>query len=196
MRVAGGAAPQGYPWWRAGLKSGWSRFRIAYQRARPARLRRTPPCPELSWWHSRTVERLPDLGTRMDGRTGASLVESGCAGCGEQVRVRLDIRTAEGPNWDQGAITYADADIAVWECPVCGLVNLMRSTSDPRRADGGDRPSRPGTHETLQAGRTRSQSLTHGRPGRRRSGSGQGVTRLPVARITQGKVERSGRRVS
>jgi hypothetical protein len=74
---------------------------------------------------------MPDMGTRMDERTslrrggaaGAALVESACAGCGGDVRVRLDSRTAEGPNGRLGAITYADADIAVWECPGCGFVN-------------------------------------------------------------------------
>jgi pyruvate/2-oxoacid:ferredoxin oxidoreductase beta subunit len=68
---------------------------------------------------------MPDLGTRMDERTRLrpSLVESACAGCGEGVQLRLDTRTAEGANGSAAAITYADADIAVWECPLCGSAN-------------------------------------------------------------------------
>ncbi|HET7196211.1 MAG TPA: hypothetical protein VFI99_14600 [Nocardioides sp.] len=39
------------------------------------------------------------------------------------MRIRLSTRTAEGPDGTLGAITYADADIAVWDCPACGFTN-------------------------------------------------------------------------
>jgi hypothetical protein len=55
--------------------------------------------------------------------TRTELRESACAGCGGQVRVRLRSRTIEGPRGDSGPITYADADIAVWDCPACGYAN-------------------------------------------------------------------------
>jgi hypothetical protein len=53
----------------------------------------------------------------------AAGVESACAGCGAGVRLRLSSRTTEGPDGRLGAITYADADIAVWDCPACGFTN-------------------------------------------------------------------------
>ena len=56
-------------------------------------------------------------------RLGAALVQSACAACGGDVRVRLTSRTTEGPGGSIGAITYADADIAVWDCPACGYTN-------------------------------------------------------------------------
>jgi hypothetical protein len=49
--------------------------------------------------------------------------ESTCAGCGGEVRVRLGSRTIEGPRGSLGPLTYADADIAVWDCPTCGYAN-------------------------------------------------------------------------
>ena len=55
--------------------------------------------------------------------TGASSVESACAACGGDVKVRLSSRTTEGPGGRQGTITYADTDIAVWDCPACGFAN-------------------------------------------------------------------------
>jgi hypothetical protein len=46
-----------------------------------------------------------------------------CAGCGAHVLVGLRSRTTRGPNGSMGAITYADTDIAVWDCPACGHPN-------------------------------------------------------------------------
>jgi predicted RNA-binding Zn-ribbon protein involved in translation (DUF1610 family) len=57
------------------------------------------------------------------GQSGATLVDSACAACGENVRLDLTSRTTEGPRGNVGAITYADADIAVWDCPACGFTN-------------------------------------------------------------------------
>jgi hypothetical protein len=37
--------------------------------------------------------------------------------------VRPKSRTVEGPRGSLGDITYADADIAVWDCPACGFAN-------------------------------------------------------------------------
>jgi hypothetical protein len=56
-------------------------------------------------------------------QTAASSVESACAGCGGDVKVRLGSRTTEGPAGSLGTITYADTDIAVWDCPACGFTN-------------------------------------------------------------------------
>ncbi|HET7196441.1 MAG TPA: hypothetical protein VFI99_15755 [Nocardioides sp.] len=39
------------------------------------------------------------------------------------MRIRLTSRTTGGPNGSVGALTYADADIAAWACPVCGSAN-------------------------------------------------------------------------
>jgi hypothetical protein len=39
------------------------------------------------------------------------------------VRLHLSSRITEGNGGNAGAITYADADIAVWDCPVCGFTN-------------------------------------------------------------------------
>jgi hypothetical protein len=49
--------------------------------------------------------------------------ESVCAGCGGDVRLQLNTRALEGPSGSLGGITYADADIAVWDCPACGFAN-------------------------------------------------------------------------
>jgi hypothetical protein len=54
---------------------------------------------------------------------GAAVFDSACAGCGGTVRLRLGSRTTEGPDGGVGVITYADADIAVWDCPACGFAN-------------------------------------------------------------------------
>jgi len=39
------------------------------------------------------------------------------------VRLHLTSRTTEGAHGNLGAITYSDADIAVWDCPACGFAN-------------------------------------------------------------------------
>jgi hypothetical protein len=57
------------------------------------------------------------------GQSRAAPVDSACAGCREDVRLNLTSRTTEGPGGNWGAITYADADIAVWDCPACGFTN-------------------------------------------------------------------------
>ena len=57
------------------------------------------------------------------GRPGAALVDSACAACGGNVRLHLTSRTTEGAHGNLGAITYSDADIAVWDCPACGFAN-------------------------------------------------------------------------
>jgi hypothetical protein len=60
---------------------------------------------------------------RGSGEAVVALVDSACAGCGGDVRVRLGSRTTEGPDGSLGAVTYADTDIAVWDCPACGFTN-------------------------------------------------------------------------
>lgn len=62
-----------------------------------------------------------DVGGR--GRSGAVPVDSACAGCGGNVRLHLPNRTTHGPQGSEGAISYADTDIAVWDCPTCGFAN-------------------------------------------------------------------------
>ena len=57
------------------------------------------------------------------GPSGAALVDSACAACGGDVRLHLTSRTTEGTRGNLGVITYADADIAVWDCPACGSAN-------------------------------------------------------------------------
>ncbi len=66
-----------------------------------------------------------DEGTdvRGGGRSGAALVESACAACGGNVGLHLTSRTTHGPLGSVGPITYADTDIAVWDCPACGFAN-------------------------------------------------------------------------
>ena len=53
----------------------------------------------------------------------AALVDSACAACGGNVQLHLTSRTTAGPRGHLGPITYADADIAVWDCPACGFAN-------------------------------------------------------------------------
>jgi len=55
--------------------------------------------------------------------TDAYSIESVCAGCGGHVQVGLRSRTTRGPHGSLGVITYADTDIAVWDCPACGHPN-------------------------------------------------------------------------
>ena len=62
-----------------------------------------------------------DVGDR--GQSGAAPVDSACAACGGNVRLHLPNRTTHGPQGSAGAITYADTDIAVWNCPACGFAN-------------------------------------------------------------------------
>jgi hypothetical protein len=57
------------------------------------------------------------------GRSGAALVDSACAACGGNVRLHLALRATQGPQGTVGVITYADTDIAVWDCPDCGFAN-------------------------------------------------------------------------
>ncbi len=64
-----------------------------------------------------------DTEVRGSSEAAAALVETVCAGCGADVRVRSGSRTVEGPDGRMGAITYADADIVVWDCPACGFAN-------------------------------------------------------------------------
>jgi hypothetical protein len=39
------------------------------------------------------------------------------------VRLHLTNRATQGPQGSLGVITYADTDIAVWDCPACGFAN-------------------------------------------------------------------------
>jgi hypothetical protein len=66
-----------------------------------------------------------DDGTNVGGggRAGAARVDSACAACGGNVLLHLFSRTTQGPQGSMGAITYADTDIAVWDCPACGFAN-------------------------------------------------------------------------
>ncbi len=66
-----------------------------------------------------------DEGTDVGGRSrsGAAPVDSACAACGGNVRLHLPNRTTHGPQGSAGTITYADTDIAVWDCPACGSTN-------------------------------------------------------------------------
>lgn len=57
------------------------------------------------------------------GQSGAVPVDSACAACGGSVRLHLTSRTTEGTRGNRGTITYADTDIAVWDCPACGSTN-------------------------------------------------------------------------
>ncbi|HET7194464.1 MAG TPA: hypothetical protein VFI99_05690 [Nocardioides sp.] len=57
------------------------------------------------------------------GQSGAALFDSACAACGGSVRLHLSSRTTESTRGKVGAITYADTDIAVWDCPACGFTN-------------------------------------------------------------------------
>ena len=59
---------------------------------------------------------------RQQSRGGGSLA-SACAGCGHDIDVHLADRLVSGPGGTRGGITYADADIAVWDCPDCGFTN-------------------------------------------------------------------------
>jgi uncharacterized ferredoxin-like protein len=42
-----------------------------------------------------------------------------CAGCGVRVTVDVRSRMAEAADGSRCRITYADIDIAVWDCPAC-----------------------------------------------------------------------------
>lgn len=55
------------------------------------------------------------------GRSGS--LTSACAGCSNDVEVHLADRSVRGPSGTCGVMTYADADIAVWDCPDCGFTN-------------------------------------------------------------------------
>ena len=57
------------------------------------------------------------------GQSGARQFDSACDACGGNVRLHLTSRTTEGPRGNLGSITYADTDIAVWDCPACGFAN-------------------------------------------------------------------------
>ena len=57
------------------------------------------------------------------GQSGAAQVDSACAACDGKVRLHLTSRTTKGSRGRLGTITYADADIAVWDCPACGFAN-------------------------------------------------------------------------
>ena len=58
---------------------------------------------------------------RQSGRSGS--LASACAGCGNDVDVRVADQAVHGPSGSRGAITYADTDIAVWDCPDCAFTN-------------------------------------------------------------------------
>ena len=67
------------------------------------------------------VEERTDA--RQDTSRRLGLLASACAGCANEVNVLVADRAVEGPGGTRGAITYADTDIAVWDCPDCGFTN-------------------------------------------------------------------------
>ena len=63
-------------------------------------------------------------GMRQDGDEGARTYRSGCGSCPETITVRLGHpSTTEARDGSRGSVTYADADLAVWDCPACGATN-------------------------------------------------------------------------
>ena len=46
-----------------------------------------------------------------------------CAGCNVVVHVHLRSGIVEAANGNRTKITYADEDIAVWDCPSCAAAN-------------------------------------------------------------------------
>ena len=63
----------------------------------------------------------------MEQRTASSeasgSIRSRCSGCGVAVQVRLRDRAVESADGRRQKITYADEDIAVWDCPACATAN-------------------------------------------------------------------------
>ena len=64
---------------------------------------------------------------RQPSRGGVPLA-SECAGCGHDIDVHLGDRLVLGPGGARGGITYADDDIAVWDCPDCSFTNADELT--------------------------------------------------------------------
>ena len=63
-------------------------------------------------------------GMRQHGGRGVRTYESACMTCPETITVRLGVpSTTEAPDGSRGAVTFADADLAVWDCPKCGATN-------------------------------------------------------------------------
>jgi hypothetical protein len=61
---------------------------------------------------------------RQHGATSRTAYQSDCGSCPETITVRLGIPSAtEAKDGRRGSVTYADADIAVWDCPGCGAAN-------------------------------------------------------------------------
>ncbi len=54
---------------------------------------------------------------------GSGALESECAGCGAAVQISLSRRTVQVHGGTSGGLTYADPDIAVWDCPACAFPN-------------------------------------------------------------------------
>jgi hypothetical protein len=69
----------------------------------------------------------------MDSRTGSvqdrqaacsdDALPSQCDGCRTLVLIHLRGRQIEAPDGGRSAVTYADADIVVWDCPTCSGAN-------------------------------------------------------------------------
>src|SRR5215210_7316613 len=130
MRVAGRAAPQGDPWWRASPAGSQGGRGSASRTPAPARRGRGGPRPvQKPLGGIRARGASAGLGDEDGPANGRSLVKSGCAGCGEEVRVRLDIRAAEGPNWSQRAPSPTPTQASLFgNVPSVDLWTLMRST--------------------------------------------------------------------
>jgi hypothetical protein len=63
-------------------------------------------------------------GMRQQGGNGVRTYESACMSCPETITVRLGVpSTTEAQDGSRGSVTYADADLAVWDCPSCGATN-------------------------------------------------------------------------
>ncbi len=58
-----------------------------------------------------------------DPRARRDPLATACAGCGADVTVNVRGGVAEAADGSRGRITYADADIAVWDCPACECAN-------------------------------------------------------------------------
>ncbi len=67
---------------------------------------------------------------RETGTRRLGLLATACAGCKNEVNVLLKDRVVEGPGGARKGLTYADTDIAVWDCPGCGFTNADVLTDD------------------------------------------------------------------
>jgi hypothetical protein len=60
---------------------------------------------------------------RTDTARRGDALASQCHTCRNEVDVHVVTGHVTGPGDEPGAITYADTDIVVWDCPGCGSTN-------------------------------------------------------------------------